>query len=46
MLMVIECPKSERLGDVVVAVGDSHGHFTPVRHAGKLAEDTDEEVAA
>ena len=43
MLQVIECPKSARLGDVVVAVGDSHGHFTPCRHDGTLET---EEVAA
>ena len=43
-LQIIACPKHEGEGDVLVAVGDQHGKFTPVRHDGKLADE--KEIAA
>ncbi len=41
-LQIIEAPRSERAGDVLVSVGPSR-KFTPVRHDGALE---DEEKAA
>ena len=42
-LQIIEAPKSERAGDVMVSVGPSR-KFTPARHDGALADE--KEVAA
>ena len=36
VLQVIEKPGG---GDVIVAVGDQHGHFTPCRHDGGMVEE-------
>ncbi len=45
-LQVIECPRSERQGDVLVSVGGRDGSFTPCRSDGTLAEDEKERTAA
>ena len=37
-VQVIEAPKSERAGDVMVSIGQSR-KFTPVRHDGSLAKE-------
>lgn len=42
-LQIIEAPRSERAGDVMVAIGPSR-KFTPVRHDGTL-EDEKEQAA-
>ncbi len=44
-LQIIECPKSERMGDIMVSVKGRDGKFVPVRHDGTLAEDTTEKAA-
>ena len=36
-LQVVSCPKSDRLGDVMVSVKGRDGKFTPCRHDGTLA---------
>ena len=36
-LQIIECPRSERMGDIMVSVKGRDGKFTPVRHSGELA---------
>ena len=38
-LQVIERPRTEREGDIMVSVKGRDGTFTPVRHDGTLAED-------
>ncbi len=45
-LQVIECPRAERMGHVMVSVKGRDGRFTPCRHDGSLAEDKEKEVAA
>ena len=45
-LQVIECPKSDQAGDVMVSIKGRDGHFTPCRHDGTLAEDEKERTAA
>ncbi len=35
-MQVISCPKSDRLGDVMVSVKGRDGKFTPCRHDGTL----------
>ena len=44
-LQVIECPRSERQGDVIVSVKGRDGSFTPCRSDGTLAEDEKEKAA-
>ncbi len=44
-LQIIECPRSERMGDIMVSVKGRDGKFTPVRHDGTLAEDEKEKAA-
>ena len=41
-LQVIECPRKDRQGDVVVSVKGRDGNFTPVRHDGTLDEDKEQ----
>ena len=38
-LQVIECPRSARLGDVVVSLKGRDGHFTPCRSDGTLTDE-------
>ncbi len=40
-LQVIESPKDERSGDVMVSLGSTR-EYTPVRHDGTLAEDKEQ----
>ena len=40
-LQVIERPQSDRAGDVMVSLKGRDGTFTPCRHDGTLAEDTE-----
>ncbi len=42
-LQIIECPRTDRLGHVMVSVKGRDGTFTPVRHDGTL--DAEKEVA-
>jgi hypothetical protein len=35
-MQIISCPKSDRLGDVMVSVKGRDGQFTPCRHDGTL----------
>ncbi len=44
-LQVIECPRSERQGDVMVSVKGRDGSFTPCRSDGTLTEDEKEKAA-
>lgn len=37
-VQITDCPKWERNGDILVSVGDQHGHFKPVGHSGTLAD--------
>ncbi len=45
-LQVIECPRSERQGDVMVSVKGRDGSFTPCRHDGGADTETEKEKAA
>ena len=44
-VQVIECPRSERQGDVMVSVKGRYGSFTPCRHDGGEVVDEKEKAA-
>ncbi len=41
-LQVVSCPKSDRLGDVMVSVKGRDGKFAPCRHDGTLDENKEQ----
>ena len=41
-LQIIECPRSERQGHVMVSVKGRDGKFTPVRHDGALVDEKEQ----